>query len=168
MTEGLNSPTKFWQLELSHNSSDAHKAIQSRHSAARTIQTAYTKYIGRLTQQNPKGSKNEALINAGSEPNVLSASLSLPSSISAMEDEDQAEFVSAVVVLQSYLHEMSDKKNVTSLTLMDEFEYDNFYKGMLAGVRDPETAVHHIVVCQSAARRMLAKRRVQEMKEYRY
>ena len=98
---------------------------------------------------------------------AVQSQLNPSSEMSGSEDKDLAEFVSAVVTVQTYLHDAHEKKKVNAgLTRMDSFEFKNFYKGMLYGVNDPATAVKHIVTCQSAVRRMIAKKRAQEMWEY--
>jgi hypothetical protein len=255
-TEGLHSSSAFWRLEvvLSDRPNDTHETAKSRHLAAKTIQTAYMKYISKhghranvvkeheakepsLTvkdQCEPKTysidtkveiEKNPSALSASSyfsarsiqsvfgnyieshrakssgetgrsqevlqfrmkkdysaedgdmprfintetktEEVALSAQLSPSSYVSEMEDKELAEFVSAVVVIQTYLHETNEKKNINAaLTQIDSFEFDTFYKGMLFGVNDPTTALKQIVICQSAARRKIAKRRVHEIREF--
>lgn len=141
-----------------------------------SVHSVFTDLGGSAKQaeQDPFCVKNEASVvpvsvNTEAKSNEMLTQLSPPSCMSGMEEKNLAKFVSAVVVVQTYLHETREKKNVNAgLTQMDEFEYEYFYKGMLYGVTDPETAMKQIVVCQSAARRMLAHRRVQDMKKCWY
>ena len=89
-----------------------------------------------------------------------------PSFMSGLEETEAAEFVSAVVVIQTYLHEINEMKNVNAeLTQMDSFEFEHFYKDMLYGVDDPKTALKQIVKCQSVARKIIALRKTQNMRE---
>ena len=101
------------------------------------------------------------------EEAALSSQLSPSSYVSEMEDKDLEEFVSAVVVIQNYLYETKEKHNINAaITQIDSFEFDTFYKSILFGVDNPTAALERIVVCQSAARRMIAKRRLHEIREF--
>lgn len=121
-------------------------------------------------EDSTKDKPQLCIVNADTDAPIEVAILEQfsPSSImSVMDDKDLAQFVSAVVVIQSYLHETSEKKNVNAtLTQMDSFEFENFYRGMLYGVDGPETAVRHIVICQSAVRRMIARRKIQQVRTF--
>ena len=92
-----------------------------------------------------------------------------PSNLSNLGDKALAEFIQSVVVIQTYMHESSERRGVNAnFTPMDSFEFENFYSGMLYGVNNTTEAMQKIVTCQSAARRLLAKRRVEEIRDACY
>lgn len=79
--------------------------------------------------------------------------------------QDFNKFVSAVVVIQTFLHRENEKKKINvGIKGMDEFEFENIYKGMLNGVDNPTIALKRIIICQSIARRKIARRKTQEMR----
>lgn len=110
------------------------------------------------------------LVFAGTDTDVQpSKSIHPPSNLSNLGDKALAEFVRSVVVIQTYMHESSESRGVNAvLTPMDPFEFENFYKGMLYAVDNTTEAMEKIVACQSAARRLLAKRRVEEIRDACY
>eukprot|EP00804_Cyclotella_cryptica_P027081 CCRYP_013617-RA/>CCRYP_013617-RA protein AED:0.03 eAED:0.03 QI:790/1/1/1/1/1/8/269/1062 len=174
----LRNHVKYWRQAAAESEKmfESFENSKNRQLAALKIQTVYSKYKAEkrksissagdflVTKQAKDNVVDSCVWKASLQEYVLSACIDITSS---MPKEDFDKFVSAVVVIQRFLHSENEKKKFnTEITGMDQFEFENIYKGMLTGVDHPAVALKRIIICQSVVRRMIATRKAQKMREY--
>jgi hypothetical protein len=150
------------------------KNSRHRHLAAIKIQTVYSRYNAKKRTHistagifsGAKQVKDNVVYPCDKkitlQEDALSVGIFKPNFTCCIPKNDFDKFVSAVVVIQTFLHRENEKKKIsTGITGMDEFEFENIYKGMLNGVDHPTIALKRIIICQSIVRRIIARRKMQ-------
>jgi len=158
---------------------ESYKNSRHRHLAAIKIQTVYSKYYAKkrtpISTAGKFSGAKQVTDNVVYPCNrkttlredALPVGIFQPNFTCCVPKNDFDKFVSAVVVIQTFLHRENEKKKIsTGITGMDEFEFENIYKGMLNGVDHPTIALKRIIICPSIVRGIIARRKMQEMRKH--
>ncbi|KAL7520846.1 hypothetical protein ACHAWX_005550 [Stephanocyclus meneghinianus] len=178
--KALQSHANYWRLAAaeSENLLESYKTSKHRHLASMKIQTVYSKYNAQKrrnvsTTGNSSGAEQPKDVvvypcrrEETFQEDVFSVGDFQSNFSCCIPKHDFDKFVSAVVVIQTFLHRENEKKKINvGIKGMNEFEFENIYKGMLNGVDNPTVALKQIIICQSIVRRKIARRKTQEMRK---